>query len=450
MAKTLTDFKYVAAFSMSLLISAIWNIPHTIALRYFLMLMLVSIIVSSRLDWRICGKWSVASLILFTYIIGHAIAYSPDVYFIFNNYWKEWLKFILVSIIGAGVGLLISERESRKVLLYFGAAFSVPLIVHIVLFVYRWILLMDFPWGYWGINQTHGDLAYASLQATAILGGYLFWQAKERWEKSLAAVLLFVCLLSPLLASSRGGVAFTLVSMLAVISVYLISGRKRYLSARSGILIGVGFAVLVATVFNVAATFDPERWNGLVSRFSIGFEGDPLAINCNGVAELRRELEQKGPINDQLSRIIEGVNVGDGSRIMTARAGLRLLAQHPMGINGATHAYQIAINQICDPVIKMSHTHNAWIDTALAIGVPGAVLLLAVFLTYAVLGLKTIQIDTVARPFGAVLFLLAIMWIIRGVFDSTQRDHMLEMQAFILPFLAMQALVLKNRREIVP
>jgi O-antigen ligase len=119
-----------------------------------------------------------------------------------------------------------------------------------------------------------------------------------------------------------------------------------------------------------------------------------------------------------------------------------MASENPMGINGSKQAYQIAITRFCGkpPAIFISHTHNAWIDTSLAIGIPGAILLLLVMLNYGWQGFRMIKQDNQINPFALALFASAGIWILRGVLDSTLRDQMLEMQAFILAFLLATAI----------
>jgi O-antigen ligase len=127
---------------------------------------------------------------------------------------------------------------------------------------------------------------------------------------------------------------------------------------------------------------------------------------------------------------------------MVARSGLQLMLEHPMGIDGSKKAYQIAINQFCGkvPVIVLSHTHNGWIDTALAIGIPGALLLLIVIINYGVQGFRLSRRSQPFNAMGLALFASAFIWILRALLDSTLRDQMLEMQAFIFPFLLVLAM----------
>jgi O-antigen ligase len=121
-----------------------------------------------------------------------------------------------------------------------------------------------------------------------------------------------------------------------------------------------------------------------------------------------------------------------------------------MGINGSKQAYQTAITQFCQqpPAILISHTHNGWIDTALAIGIPGAIILLIVMLNYAAQGFRMFQEEGRANPFAIALFVSAVVWVLRGILDSTLRDHTLEMQAFTFALLLVLAIQFHKEHDI--
>jgi O-antigen ligase len=126
-----------------------------------------------------------------------------------------------------------------------------------------------------------------------------------------------------------------------------------------------------------------------------------------------------------------------------------LSLNNPMGIDQSKQAYQQAITHYCGaiPKIFIAHAHNAWIDTALAIGIPGAALLLLVLLNYAKIGLIAFKGHSISSSFGLALFASSSMWILRGLLDSTMRDQMLEMQAFIFATLAGIILTQNNLRS---
>jgi O-antigen ligase len=134
---------------------------------------------------------------------------------------------------------------------------------------------------------------------------------------------------------------------------------------------------------------------------------------------------------------IKSVEDGDGARVMAARAGIRLLANNFMGINQSKQSFQIAIAEACkhEPKIFIAHAHNAWIDTALSIGLPGAILCLLVLLNYMYISIKLMALEKYYEPVSAALFSISFSWLLMGCLNSTLRDQMLEIQAFNMSFL---------------
>ena len=84
----------------------------------------------------------------------------------------------------------------------------------------------------------------------------------------------------------------------------------------------------------------------------------------------------------------------------------------------------------------MSHTHNGWLDTALSLGWIGAVLYLAVLGYFLRMGIARLRQTAPLNEWVLVLIALSLYWILRGFTDSIFRDHMLEMQGFMLFYAA--------------
>lgn len=93
----------------------------------------------------------------------------------------------------------------------------------------------------------------------------------------------------------------------------------------------------------------------------------------------------------------------------------------------------------------MAHTHNGWVDTALALGWLGALLYLWLLGFLCVKGYKAIRHGGPDLEWPYALFALSIFWMIRGLFDSVFRDHMLEMQGFVLFYAFMAILMARSR-----
>jgi hypothetical protein len=201
-------------------------------------------------------------------------------------------------------------------------------------------------------------------------------------------------------------------------------------------------------VFKIAQSMDPQRWEGTISRLEMGFKGDALRTNCEGIEVLQNDLIAQGTeITPEILKILESIKDGDGARMMAARSAIQLMAINPMGINQSRLGYDIALEKYCgyQPKIELLNSHNGWFDTALAIGVIGAILYLLVCLNFLRYGLKTsFQKNKELVPYGVALFSLGFIWIVRSIFDSSQRDQMLEMQIFTLCLLSSYILCFKK------
>lgn len=440
MKLNLEQFKKLVLFSLLLILIPLWNIPHTIAGRYIAEGLLLILLLTSKLNWKEFFGANRVLIIFFIYLFLQLIFFSNNFQIAFNNFRAEWMHFILFSIIGAGAGLLIGRYRSPHILLFLGISFSIPLYIHLILGFIKGISTQSIPWGYMGINEIHGDFGYAAFQASIFLVIFFLYSGKIIRIRALSLLLILACILSPILAVSRGGIAFTIISIIFVSIAYLKSGatkKIRFISKFFGFL---AISIVILGSYKTIQLSNFSKWNDIYSKISMGFQGDPQLIYCQGISSLQNSLQSKGiTITPSVQKILDSVVDGDGARIMVARMGASLTVDFPMGINQSKQAYQQALEAICNgaPAIFISHAHNAWIDTALAIGVPGSTLLLLTLLAYARQGWRTLRmVDTsVVTPFGMALFASASLWILRGLLDSTQRDQMLEMQAFVFSLL---------------
>jgi hypothetical protein len=426
----------------------LWNIPGTIAIRYFCALSILFVVIVSKVNWKCFFYNNQAIPLLFLYLLIQLFFFSTDFDQALHNFKSEWLKFILFSIAGIGSGYFVQNIRTPKLILYLGFLFAIPLIIHLFLCIIYGISIGKVPMGYWGINKTHGDLAYTSLQAVIFIAVYWFFQSKTPLDKILSFILLSTCLISPLIASSRGGTFFVFISILTVLGISSLTHQKSQWSMKHLIVSILGLSIMILGVCKIAQSLDPHRWEGTLSRLEMGFKGDALKINCDGIEVLQNSLKIEGTeLTPQTLRILESIKDGDGARVMAARSALHLITENPMGINQSRLGYEIALEKYCGykPKIMLLNSHNGWLDTALAIGVIGAILYLLVYLNFLRFGLKTsFGPHKELVPYGVALFSLGFMWMVRSIFDSAQRDQMLEMQAFTLCLLSSYILFFKK------
>jgi O-antigen ligase len=252
--------------------------------------------------------------------------------------------------------------------------------------------------------------------------------------------VILLCLFSNILANGRAGFAFTIITvlMLAIFAIFFtkksfdISIRKKMGLALAVILLGM------VAIF-IASKYDDGRWKNTISNLTFGFQvKEPLKAVCDGPQSLKNQFHESPELNGEVDTQINKFFIGDSSRILVALASLEVLKKYPLGIDGSKNSYSIAVDLACGHprYFKVPHAHNGWLNMSFAIGIPGAViylLLLASYAKYAVSFRK--EGNKNIYPEAVMLSSFAMIWILRAFFDDVHKDHMLQMQGFIMMLL---------------
>jgi hypothetical protein len=415
----------------------VWNIPHTIAIRYLTTLIILITVFYLKPDWEKLGNFLWLPGLWALYLIIYTFLLADNFQIAFKGFSGEWLKSIIYMLIGFGSGLLLSNAKKQSCLfLAFGIASFFPLLIHIFSFIQYAIASQSIPLGYWGLHKHHADLGYTAIQAITFLTLYLVFFAKELLNKILAGIGISLCLLSPILARSRAGSLFTILTlMINALLIFKFETSKEIFKYRKILLIASILVISSMTI--ISKNVDSDRWRGVTERLYSGFQGDAIQIICDGPLALQNSLSNPDLIhNEKYKKIVDNLNSGDSYRILTARAGIELMKEFPMGMSGSKDAYAAAIKTKCKtPSIKMDHTHNGWIDTALSIGIPGVMIYFTLMIFFGFFGWANLKShNKTVKAWAVALFSLTILWSLRSLFDSAQRDQMLEIQSFFLPF----------------
>ena len=439
--KALTPVNIIS--TLIVLLIPFWNIPHTIAIRYSLALILLITIFYFKPNWKELGKFLWLPVIWAVYLIIYTFVLADNFQIALKGFRSEWLKSILFMIIGLGAGLILSKSKNQaRLFLAFGLASLFPILTHIVLFIHKAITTQSIPFGYWGLHEHHADLGYTGIQAITFLTIYLVFFAKGLLVRLLIGISISLSILSSIIARGRAGSLFTILTLLMNTLLALKYESARDIFKYKKILLIVSIAI-VSSMTIISKNVDSDRWRGVTERLQSGFHGDALQIVCDGPSALHKSISNPNLIdNDQYNKIVNDLNTGDSYRITTARAGIQLIQEFPMGMSGSKDAYAAAIKTKCEtPSIKMDHTHNGWIDTALSIGIPGVVIYFVLMIFFGYFGWANFSNpNKIVKAWGIALFSLTILWSLRAFFDSVQRDQMLEIQSFFLP-LAMACII---------
>jgi hypothetical protein len=425
---------------------AVLPMAGTIALRS---LTLVALLLS--LTWhfraiRFAGKWDLPIVLWVCYLLFFPVISDSPMAAI-DSVVSQWGRGVLAMVVGAGVAAIFCRKELGSSFLL-GLVSAFPILVHLVLFGWKALTTSSIPWGYWGRETHHADLGYAAGQAVVLLVVSIV--AGHRKVGTVAFALVLACLASTALAQSRAGLVFCLIGAVLVgASAYLTQARHLQKHMLSG-LVGVMFAA--STVIFVALKED-VRWQNMVTHLVAGLEGDAIQIQCEGTISIEAAVISKYGQGEQAQRLISSVRDGDGSRVVLLRAGLDLALGNPMGSDGSKHAFQKLLAKRCEhPAIAMAHVHNGWIDTALALGWIGVVLYFSVLLHFFKLGYFYLRRTRQLNEWALVLATMSIFWISRSFTDSVFRDHMLEMQGFVLAYaaVALNLQAMSKNHQILP
>lgn len=416
---------------------AVLPISHTIALRNTLLAVLL--IIALWTGWherKIFKTWRVSRapwpiLLWAAYLIAFP-ELSADPAVAWASFWGQWGKGLMAMLAGATVAWWAAKSGFGSIhTLAIGA--SVPILLYACMFAWKTVSTGIIPWGYTGIEEHHGILGYASAQAALLLS--VAWISGKGRNRTLTLLLMMMTISSMVTVRSRGGLVF---SLLAVVLVFAVSLRNSSPERRRVIAV----AALVLTLFAGAAALlavrSDARWHGLSDRLSAGWLGDALTIHCEGYKSIEDEITERYGSGDSAKRVKDSIVDGDGIRVIMLRGAVSLLRDHPWGLDGSRSSFQKRLLEICaEPTGNMSHSHNGWLDTGLAIGLPGALLYLLVFFYFLRVGLRAIDRGTPdAYSWGVVLVSTSIFWVLRASVDSCFRDHMLQMQGFLLAYAA--------------
>jgi len=481
---------------------AILPIAGTVALRSLLVIFLLGILLCTLVvkTWRDALAWPallspvfVPLLLWLIYLCAFPL-WAEQSGTAWENLRGQWGMSIAAWIIGAGGILLLGRRGPN--LWQLGLASAMLVMLHLLMTLLAWSGLLGanvpstlplahmltaiqavitgngdaswswqpFPWGFRGFDPMHGNLGYTASQAIILFMCCLVLAAQRRRlaTAGLASLGVVFCFMSVVIAHSRGAVLYgLLMTMIAGLVFYLrchqpptrvttATHQARHVSHKQlAMILGLLGAVMLTALFSFK---NDERWHPMVQRVQVAFViSDPVSFLCNGqnedtLKEIREHLVNKDPA--QVASLLEGLK-SDGGRILLMRAGVALLQDVPLGLDGSRLSYQKLMNVRCGhpPVVQFSHAHQGWLDTAFALGWPGAGLLLTTLVCLAGAGWRYMR-DPVTAPWALALFLLAVFWILRGFADSVYREHFLQMQAVLLAYVGARMMLEDKSRNL--
>lgn len=414
----------------------IYPIPHTISLRYPLLLGaagLFGYLAIKRGNLTIISRlgFPAASFaaLSFWIVIG-AIFISDDPGRSLSEIRGQWLMASLSLVTGVAAGMAVEvDRFAQRMLITLIFVF----LIH--------ILIVDAQALWTAI--TSNTLA---SRAQGLTGG--------PDKASFLTNMLLAFLLSELLLRLTGkshafkisnGV-FATVWVLTLFSLYAEGVRN---AVPALLAAGIGFIVLywVSTGrgrrrwrYTVAATcllvvFALSLFQLTASKRGIGWDQTMATISVAWNTEAHKNWLDTDKYG--LPKLPNGVTVEESAylRIAWLKEGLLLVAEHPLGIGFDRNAFGRGLQGKYGE--GRGHSHSGLLDMAIGTGIPGVLLWIAFLASLCWLGLRHfLATGTYA---GLALLFIVVDFSTRLLLDSIIKDHMLQQFMLVVGLLAVQA-----------
>jgi len=415
----------------------VWPIEHTIALRYalggVLLLSTVCWFWPKRLD--LVPKLQVRPVSLASLFLGaltlwfvvQGLWIAPEAHWVWQELKGQWIKDLLFWCLGLALGagcLSQNAAVGRQWLFALMAGLSGIVLWNVFACLGLWLTTGHMPLMH-SVTGARATDSYVNNMLLAFLVGDLLARDRQKqflpWRREVSLILIVFCVVNTAFIGARNGwIGLGMLAFSGVV-VHYINGWQK-VGKKALIFLPVLLGLLVAGAWTSWKT-DP-RWNSLKETLPVAWDIDTHKAWLN---------TDKYPYP-----ILPNGQQADASnyeRPAWIHAGLRLVADRPLGAGFSRHAFGHEVARLypeSEPSPGM-HSHSGMIDFAVGAGIPGVVLWLGFVLT--LIGFGGVAYFRYGAAAGLVLVFLTSGFFGRSLLDSAMRDHMLEEFLFVSAFL---------------
>jgi hypothetical protein len=443
-----------------ILLFVVWPIPHTISVRDLLLFLVIATF--GYLVWRAPPTrwwhglaWPIGFYIALTlWIVIVALFISPETVWSLDEIRGQWLKGMFALVAG-GLAAMVFVRVgwmSRGLLVLFCVLLLHALYVDVVALkglVEAWqdpiarlgplslhvgilpgdpeyhylTLLRGYEWDQVMLTEGPDKSNLLSNMLLYFLLAELLHRltVRQRWlpvGNAALAVMFAVAFYSIHVERARNGFFEVSVVVLLFGALWLVRLRRQF--GRGGLALALGALLLLPTAIGYVSFATDARWQTF-------WQTVPVALDTQRHTAW---LDLNSPLPVLPSG--EPVNRSNYMRIARLKGGAELALEHPLGVGYGRNVFGHIIKRKYG--VAASHSHSGLIDMALGVGVPGALLWCAFFLSVGVVAARR-YVYSHDLPSTLLLFVMT-GYGVRMLFDSIVRDHMLQMFLFLAAFLA--------------
>jgi hypothetical protein len=421
-----------------------YSIPHTITLRYVLLLGALGVfgyLAVKRGNPAVLSHLTLPAVLfgaLSLWIVIGAIFLSEEPARSLSEVRGQWLMVLLSLMAGAAAGVTAGmDHSARRQLL---AAVIIVLLVH-VLAVDLQALWAAIPSA--STTPGHGltggpdKASFLTNMLLAFLLSELFLRltGKPRALKignGVFAAILVLTLLSLYVEGRRNAVlALSVMGVGFIVLYWARTGRGqhrwRYLAVASCL-----FIVLVVSLFHVTASKRGITWEQMQDTI-------PVALDTQGHKNWL-DIHKYG-----LPKLSDGKAVEESTylRIAWLKEGLLLVVERPLGIGFDRNAFGRGLQLKYGE--GRGHSHSGLLDMAIGTGIPGVVLWMVFLGSLAWFGWRRF-LDTGSYA-GLTLLFVMLDFATRLLLDSVTKDHMMQQFMLVTGLLAVQAAGASRSKE---
>ncbi len=453
------------------LLFAVWPVAHTISLRDLLLVLTLALFgylawaARPMAGWRDL-KWPAGLYLALTvWMVVVAFFISTETAWSLDEIRGQWLKGALALLLGGCTAYAFGRAGwlTRGLMVLFGVLLLHALYVDAVAIkglVEAWFdptrltslprhvgihpgseeygyltLLRSYEWDQ--LMATDGpdkSNVLSNLLLYFLLAEILFRAGFRRrclpYENNVLAAVLLAVVFSIYIERARNGILEIIFVLLLFGSLLFAVHRRRF--SKRAVAVGLFLVLLIPTMTGYVSFKTDPRWQSL-------WQTVPIALDT-------RTHTAWLDLNSPLPRLPDGklVNRSNYMRIARLKGGMELALERPWGVGYGRNAFGHAVMKKYG--IAASHSHSGFVDMAIGIGLPGALLWVAFLVSLAVLGARGYRRH---RHYPALLLLFVTTgYGVRMVLDSITRDHMLQMFLFLAAFLAVAAVRMPDDKTV--